>query len=182
MRKVFNRFRKRIPGNGPARRILVTAAAVVPVLACVAMVWFGASWYRAAHDDGLAMSNTRATVLRQAKQVAINLNTLNYRHVDRGMKLWRQSATGELDKEFSNAAEKYKKIISKSKITTEADVVEAAVESVNMNQHRAVVLIGMDVTVTPEKGESKLRKLRLAVTMQQTPDGWKASRVQPVRA
>lgn len=74
--------------DGPLR----TATGVLAAVALLAAGWFGLSWYRAAHDESLALRMTRDTVLQDGQQATVNLNTLDYRRVQDGLTLWEQSA------------------------------------------------------------------------------------------
>src|SRR5687767_8678795 len=76
----------------PARRRLaitpVTALTALVALAAVAALFFGGRWALALTDDGLELAAQREAVLVDARQAAINLNTLDYRDVAAGLDLW----------------------------------------------------------------------------------------------
>lgn len=164
------------------RTVLVALAVVVPILAALAVGLAGFRWYSAAHDEALAQAQQRETVLRQAEQAAINLNTLDYRNVEQGLQLWQRSTTGALHDELSSNAKRYAQVIGQGKVKTQAEVRGSAVKRLNPASQTAVVLIGIDVTVIPDSGKPTAKRERLRLTMSNTPQGWKASRVQAIQA
>lgn len=168
--------------TGRGRRALLLLAVIVPVLAVLTAGLFGYRWYTAAHDESLDQAQERRVVLQQAEQAAINLNTLDYRNAEKGLKLWQESATGPLRTELSKNADQYAKVIGQRKVTTEAEVRGSAVKQLNVAGGSAVVLVGIDVTVNPDKGEQTVKRERLRLTMSRTPQGWKASRVEAIQA
>ncbi len=167
---------------GRGHRAVVLLAVLVPILAVLTAGLFGYRWYSAANDESLEQAQERQVVLRQAEQAAINLNTLDYRDAEAGLALWQESATGPLRTELSKNIDRYTKIIGQRKVTTEAEVRGSAVKQLKLGSGAAVVLVGIDVTVIPEKGESTVKRERLRLTMSRTPDGWKVSRVQAIQA
>ncbi|MQA13946.1 MAG: hypothetical protein GEV09_07140 [Pseudonocardiaceae bacterium] len=168
-----------VAGNGPLG-IAVVVVAVLAVLASGAAGWYGVSWYRAAHDESLELAMTRDTVLRQARQAAINLTTLDHRNVQAGLDSWEQVSTGPLLEEFRTNRGNYVKTIQQGKVKTESEVVDGAVAELDTRAGTARVLMGIDVTVTPAEGDPTVSRQRLEMVMQRTGDGWKVSAVAPV--
>ncbi len=164
-------------GLSPA---VVRAIALVSVLAVAAAVWFGISWFRAANDDSLALANARDVVLLDAQQAAINLNTLDYQRVEEGLDLWEQSSTGEVKAALQSSRSQYVQVIKEAKRKTVAKAVDAAVVELDQRAGTARVLVGIDVTVTPDKGDSTLTRMRLQLAMSRTDQGWKVASIGPV--
>jgi len=165
--------------GGPLR----AATMVVAVLALVAWVtagWFGVSWYRVAHDESITVAMVRDTVLQDAQQAAINVNTLDYRQVQGGFELWEQSATGTALEEFRKNRDAYVRTVTESKTTSTARVGDAAVAELNERAGTARVLVGVDVTYTPEQQEASCVRQRLQLQMKRTPDGWKVDQLAPI--
>jgi Mce-associated membrane protein len=157
--------------------------AVVVVLATAAAGWFGMSWYRAAHDESLAAGVARDTVLQDAQQATINLNTLDYRRVQDGLALWEQSATGSLlDEVLANRAT-YARVITDSKTTTTARTLDGAVAELDERAGTARVLVGVDVTAQREQGEPSCVRRRIQLEMRRTAGPvsvWKVDKLAPV--
>ena len=165
---------------GPGRPVLVLA--VLTMLAVLAALFFGVRLGLALTDDNLALAQARDAVLIDARQAAINLNTLDSADVQAGLDLWAQSSTGSVLEEFQRNRETYAKFVAEAKRSTEASVVDAAVAELDLRAGLARVLVGVDVIVRPEGQEPVLSRQRLQLEMTRMPDGvWKVSRIAPVR-
>ena len=160
------------------RRILTWLVA----LAAVAAVVFGTLWVLALNSDALALARDRDAVLVDARQAAINLNTLNYQDVDAGLNLWEQSSTGSVLDEFRKNRDAYAKAVTDSQRSTVATVPDAAVAELDQRAGVARVLVGVDVTVTPEGQPPVVTRQRLQLEMTRTDTGWKVSKLNPVRS
>jgi Mce-associated membrane protein len=161
-----------------ARRVLQ----LVIALAAAAALVSGVLWLLAANSDALALSRDRDAALVDARQAAINLNTLDYRRVDAGLALWEQSSTGDVLAEFQKNKAEYAKAVTEAKRSTVATVPDAAVAELDDRAGIARVLVAVDVTVTPEGQAPVVSRQRLQLQMARTPDGWKVSNLSPVRA
>lgn len=165
--------------GGVSTRVRVLA--LLTALAAIAALFFGVRWALAATDDGFELAQARDAVLVDARQAAINLNTLDHRDVQAGLDLWEQTSTGSVLEEFRANREQYAQFVAESKRTTEATVTDAAVAELDLRAGVARVLVGVDVQVTPEGQEPVLTRQRLQLEMTRTPEGWKASSLAPVR-
>lgn len=154
--------------------------AVPAALAVVVAGWSGVSWYRAAHDESLAAAIARDTVLQDAQQAAINLNTLDYRRVQDGLARWEQSATGSLLDEVQANRATYARVITDSRTTTTARTLDGAVTELDERAGTARVLVGVDVTAQPERGEASCVRRRLQLEMRRAQTVWKVDRLAPV--
>ena len=166
-------------GGGPWH-VVARAVAALAVVACLLAGWFGLAWYRVAHDGSVALGMVRDAVLQDAEQAAINLNTLNHRLVQDGLELWEQSATGTALEEFRENRDVYVRTVTESKTSSTARVRDGAVAELNDQAGTARVLVGVDVTYTPEQGEPSCVRQRLQLHMKRTPDGWKVDQLAPV--
>lgn len=169
----------RIWRGGPLWVATVVVAALA-VVACVIAGWFGLSWFQAAHDESIALGVVRDTALQDAQQAAINVNTLDHRQVQGGFELWEQSATGAALEEFRTNREAYVRTVTESKTISTARVRDAAVADLDDRSGTARVLVGVDVTYTPEQREASCVRQRLLLDMKRTPDGWKVEKIAPV--
>lgn len=176
--KLARRGAVRIPTE--PLRMAIAVAAVLAVLATGTAGWFGISWFRAAHDESLDLAATRDLVLREAQQIAVNLNTLDYENVQPGLDRWISSSTGQLEKEFRSNRRSYADAITQARTKTEARVLDAAVAELDPRAGTARVLLIVDVTATKDKGEPVVNRQRLQMDMSRTEQGWKASGITPV--
>jgi Mce-associated membrane protein len=152
----------------------------VVLAACLVAGWFGLSWYRVAHDESIMLGLVRDTVLLDAQQAAINVNTLDYRQVQGGFELWERAATGTALEEFRRNRDSYVRTVTESRTTSTARVRDAAVAELNDREGTARVLVGVDVTYTPEQHEASCVRQRLQLQMRNTPDGWKVDQLAPI--
>lgn len=176
--KLARRVAVRVPTE--PLRMAIAVAAVLAVLATGTAGWFGISWYRAAHSESLDLAATRDVVLREAQQIAVNLNTLDYENVQPGLDRWISSSTGQLGNEFRSNRESYADAITQARTKTQARVLDAAVAELNPTAGTARVLLIVDVTASKDEGEPVVNRQRLQMEMSRTEQGWKASGIQPV--
>ncbi|WP_433276028.1 hypothetical protein ACQPZA_33090 [Pseudonocardia xinjiangensis] len=168
----------------PAPRLVTPARALALLVAVAALAaaFFGVRWALALGDDGLELARERDVVLIDAQQAAINLNSLDFTHVDAGLDLWEQTSTGPLLDEFRANRAEYNKVVTDSKRVTTATVADAAVAELDVRAGTARVLVGVDVKVVPQGQDPVVTRQRLQLEMTRTDAGWKASRLAPVRA
>jgi Mce-associated membrane protein len=159
----------------------VRAVAALVALAALAALFFGGRWVADLNDEGLALAAQREAVLVDAKQAAINLNTLDYQNVAPGLDLWEQTSTGTLLDEFRANRAEYEQVVTQAKRVTVATVPDAAVAELDVRAGTARVLVAVDVEVRPEGQAPVVTRQRLELEMTRTDQGWKASRVAPVR-
>lgn len=169
------------PGSGTAPdgrlvRILPPAAVVSALLALA----LGAMWLFALNSDAVQVSQARDEALRDARQAVINLNTLDHRDAQRGLDLWIQSSTGSVRDEFVQNRDAYAQLVTEQKRGTTAQVTDAAVSEVDPRAGTARVLVGVDVTVTPEGREPTVTRQRIEVGMMRGDDGWKVDALEPL--
>lgn len=166
--------------RGGPLRVATIVVVVLALVACVIAGWFGLSWYRVAHDESITVGMIRDAVLQDAQQAAINVNTLDYRQVQGGFELWEKSATGTALDEFRKNRDAYVRTVTESKTISTARVQDGAVAELNDRAGTARVLIGVDVTYTPEQQEASCVRQRLQLQMKRTPSGWKVDQLAPV--
>lgn len=167
------------PGTAPSgrlARILPVAAVVAALLALVT----GALWLIALNSDSTQVAQARDEALRDARQAVINLNTLDHKDAQRGLDLWIQSSTGSVRDEFVKNRDAYAQLVTEQKRTTTAAVTDAAVSEVDPRAGTARVLVGVDVTVTPEGRQPTVTRQRIEVGMVRADDGWKVDALEPL--
>ncbi|WP_181780563.1 hypothetical protein [Pseudonocardia pini] len=168
------------PSPAPPRRgrALQVAAAVALVAALV----FGVLWLTTLTSSARSSAEVRDDVLVAARQAAISLNTLDHQDVDGGLDRWEQASTGAVLEEFRDNRAQYAEFVGQARRTTTATVSDAAVGELNEQAGIARVLVGVDVQVTPEGRPPLTTRQRLQLEMTHTDEGWKVSRLAPVRA
>ncbi len=166
------------PG-GPLRLAILVAAALT-LVAFIATGWFGVVWYRAAHDSSLPTAMDRDAVVRDAQRATLTLNTLDYRHVQDGLTLWEQFATGSLLTQLRANRDSYARAITDSSTVSTANVLDVAVASLDERAGSAQALVGVDVTSQIDKGDPGCVHRRARLDMVRAADGWKVAELTPV--
>ncbi|RAY11071.1 hypothetical protein DPM19_32490 [Actinomadura craniellae] len=152
--------------------LLVTATVLV-IVAALWAAWAGWSWYSAAHDDSLRYSQLRDEVLRSGGQAVQNLNTLDYRDLDRGLRLWQDSSTSELYEQIVQGREKFEEDVTKAKTITTARILEGAVTELDDHAGKASVIMAVQITVTLPGEAPATKQTRLMGELTRTASGWK---------
>jgi Mce-associated membrane protein len=152
--------------------LLVTAAALL-VAAVAFAAWSGSSWLSAPRASGDAQIRDQA--LRAGEQAVLNFNTLDYRTVGKGVKLWEQSSTGSLHDEVVAGQAAFEQQIVQAKTVTTAKILDGALTGLNAQAGRASVIVALQITVTPATGSAATKQSRLAGQLIRTPSGWKLS-------
>jgi Mce-associated membrane protein len=152
--------------------LLVTAAVLLVVVVAFA-AWAGSSWLSAPRASGDAQIRDQA--LRAGEQAVLNFNTLDYRTVGQGVKLWEQSSTGSLHDEVVAGQAAFEQQIVQAKTVTTAKILDGALTGLNAQAGRASVIVALQITVTPATGSAATKQSRLAGQLIRTPSGWKLS-------
>jgi Mce-associated membrane protein len=169
--------------DGAARADRITWAtrvtAVVAVAGLVAVVVFGWMWWNASHGSAARTAADREEVLAAARQIAVNLETLDYNTVDKGLDTWEASTTGPLLDEFKKNRQQYANQIRSVQTTTTARLVDAALSDLDLPAGKAKAVASVDVSTTKMvNGAPSLpvtKQVRMQLDLLRTPDaGWKA--------
>ncbi|HKN53655.1 MAG TPA: hypothetical protein VJX66_14220 [Amycolatopsis sp.] len=148
------------------------------VLAVLAAGWTGWSWWRAAHDDGLARGRERDAVLAAAGPELVTLNTIDYRSAGADVDRWIAAAAGQYGHDLSGDRQLQIDRAVGTKTVSSASLVRAAVTEVDPGAGTARVLAVLDVRVSTGGGAVSPKLNRLTVDFVRGPDGWKVGGVQ----
>lgn len=163
----------------PRRRLskdpLIRIASFVTLIAAGAAAWFGWSYHAASGDDSLAYAAERDRVLAVAGQEIVNLNTLDYRQVDAGLKVWQDSATAQLYDQIVQGGERLKSEVQKAKTTSTAKILESGLTELDTRAGKAAVIAAVRITITGADGKPVDNTRRFAGQLTRTSDGWKLS-------
>lgn len=160
-------------------------AVLVAVLGLIGSVAFGVLWWRTEHGPGVQVAAARDSALASARQIAVNLQTLDYRTVGKGLDNWEASATGPLLAEFQQNYHWYAAQITSVQTTTTARLVDAALCNLDATGGKAIAIAAVDVSTTKMvNGAPSLpiaRQVRIRLNLVRTPDaGWKAAAAGPI--
>lgn len=154
---------------------LRTTALTLLVVAALCAAWFGWSWYGAAHDDALDYSRTREEVLRAGEQAVQNMNTLDHRDLAKGLKVWQDSSTGELNRQITAGRAQFEQQVRQARTTTTARVLESALTELDVRSGKAAIMVALQITVTPADGKPTTKQSRMLGQLTRTDTGWKLS-------
>ena len=152
---------------------LLVTAGVLLVAAVVFAAWSGWSWLSAPRVS--ADAQVRDQALRAGEQAVLNFNTLDYRTVGQGVKLWELSSTGSLHNEIVAGQAAFEQQVVDAKTITTARILDGALTGLNVRSGTASVIVALQVTVTPASGPAATKQSRLAGQLSRTPAGWKLS-------
>ncbi|TMR30583.1 hypothetical protein ETD96_33450 [Actinomadura geliboluensis] len=150
-------------------------ASLVTLIAAGAAAWFGWSYHAASGDDSMAYAAERDRVLAVAGQEIVNLNTLDYRQVDTGLKVWQDSATAQLYDQIVQGRERLKTEVQKAKTTSTAKILESGLTELDTRAGKAAVIAAVRITITGADGKPVDNTRRFAGQLTRTSDGWKLS-------
>jgi len=161
---------------GWRRSPLVVTASLLLAVAVVFAAWAGLSWLTAPRASGVARARDEA--LREGEQAVLNFNTLSYRTVGQGLRLWEQSSTGALHSEVASGQSTFEQEIKQAKSVTTAKILDAALTAVNVRAGTASIIVAMQITVTPVHGAAATKQSRQVGVLTRTPSGWKLSSLE----
>src|SRR5258708_11068169 len=113
--------------------LLVTAGALV-VAAVAFAAGSGWSWLSAPRASGDA--EVRDQALQAGEQAVLNFNTLDYRTVGQGVKLWEQSSTGTLHNEVVAGQTAFEQQIVQAKTVPTAKILDGRPPCLNCQAGR----------------------------------------------
>jgi Mce-associated membrane protein len=163
-----------------ARRIdPVLGTALVLALAALLFAAF-AGWSWASAPRVPSATGARDQALQAGEQAVLNFNTLDYRHVSAGLRLWETSSTGALHAQLVSGAGSFARQIAAAKTVTTARILDGALTSLNVGQGTADLIVAIEITVTPAKGSADVKQSRLEGVLTRTRSGWKLSSLSQV--
>ncbi|MCP9953737.1 hypothetical protein [Actinomadura madurae] len=163
------------PSRGLFADPLVRVALAVTVIAAGVCAWFGYSYRTASGDGSLAYAAERDKVLAAADQAIVNLNTLDYRDVDAGLKVWRDSSTAQLYDEIVQGGARLKSDIQKAKTTSTAKIRESALTELDIRAGKAAVIAAVSISISGADGKPVNNLRRFTGQLTRTSAGWKLS-------
>lgn len=161
--------------RGLSKDPLIRIASLLTLIAAGAAAWFGWSYHTASGDDSIAYAAERDRVLAVAGQEIVNLNTLDYRQVDAGLKVWQDSATAQLYDQIVQGRERLKTEVRKAKTTSTAKILESGLTELDTRAGKAAVIAAVRITITGADGKPVDNTRRFAGQLTRTSDGWKLS-------
>lgn len=156
-------------GDKPRRSkkaILASAAAVILVLGMVSVAVLSVFAVQSTEER----DTNRAEYVQTARQTVINLTTISADSAKEDIQRVLTMASGEFKTEFDGRIDPFTEIVKQAKVTSNGEVIEAAIE--NEDEKSARVLIAAKQTLTNAgQEEPQDRFYRFRVTVSRGDDG-----------
>ncbi|AFT98561.1 hypothetical protein [Nocardia brasiliensis] len=154
-------------------RILAFAAAAVLVLALV--VGAGLSVVKARSID--ARDERRTEFVQTARQAALNLTTIRADSAKQDIDRILAVASGQFKSEFDGRVDPFLNVVQQAKIVSNGEVVEAALESDDVDSAQVLVAVKQTLTNAGQEGP-QTRLYRFRITVSRGDAGLTASKVE----
>lgn len=160
-----------VPDPPPAQ--VVRSALVAALTAAVALAglvgWLGFRTYRAERNEA-----QRDLFVRTAQDVAVNLSTVDFEHVDADAQRIMDLAVGAFADSFAQHKQTYIINAKQAKTRSLGTVTDAGLESQNGDQGSVLVAVTVK---SAEAGERAAQYFRMRIAVQKVGDGAKVSDV-----
>jgi Mce-associated membrane protein len=129
--------------------------------------------------DERSRSGTELDILQAARQHVVNINTIDYRHVDRDTQRILAGGTGAFAEQYAAGMKQLKDAITKHKSVSTCKVLEAGLVSANDDAARVLVVADSQVTNVSSK-EPIPRHYRLQLDMIREGGRWLTPNIELV--
>jgi Mce-associated membrane protein len=169
---------KRVPSQADSGRWwseprLALAVGVFAVLALGTIgCWLG--WQRLHLQQAAAQ---RTAFVQAARQGALNVTTIDWRHSDADVQRILDSATGAFYDDFSKRSAPFIDVVKQTQSTSKGTVVSAAIQTEAGDTARVLVAVKVDVSNTGAEQQPP-RSWRMQLTVQKVGDDVKVSDVE----
>nr|WP_042186229.1 hypothetical protein [Kibdelosporangium sp. MJ126-NF4]CEL17153.1 hypothetical protein [Kibdelosporangium sp. MJ126-NF4]CTQ91618.1 hypothetical protein [Kibdelosporangium sp. MJ126-NF4] len=154
--------------------------AVVAVLAVAAAGFTGWRWWHSANSADADLAAQRDNVLAVGERQVVELNTVDYQRLDADFDRWREAATGPLLDRLQRNREADRQTALTSKTVASAQVVSAAVTSINTYNGTANVIAAVAVSVSQNGAQPVASVSRWDLDLIRTATGWKVASLEVV--
>lgn len=158
------------PSSGAPRRALIFGLVVVVALATL-LGWFG---FRA--HQGQQTQAARTAFLQVARQGALNLTTIDWRHADADVRRILDGATGEFYNDFGKRSQPFIEVLQQAKASTVGTITEAGLESLTGDTAQVLVAVSVQTSNAGE-ADPVPRVWRMRITVQRVGNQVKVSNV-----
>lgn len=131
---------KPTPSDSAPRRAIVFGSVMVLSLAAL-LGWFGFRTHQAQQTQAV-----RSAFLQVARQGALNLTTIDWRHADADVRRILDSATGDFYNDFAKRSQPFVEVLQQAKATTVGTVTEAGLESLTGDTAQALVAVSVQTS------------------------------------
>ncbi len=155
--------------SAPLRAI--TVSSVVVVCLATLLCWYGFRVHQAQQTQA-----ARFAFLQVARQSAVNLTTIDWRHADADMRRILDSATGEFHDDFARRSRPFVEVLQQAEAATKGTITAAALESQTGDTAQALVAVSVQ-TSNGGEADAVPRVWRMRITVARVGDQIKVSKV-----
>lgn len=167
------------PAGRTWSRLAVRSAFLLCALSIAALVVggiYGGKWLNDAQRD-----NDRVAALAAARQVAVNMATINFATGRQDIQRILDSGTGDFANQFKANVDSYLDVVGQAQVVSTGSVVESGVSSLDGDNAKVTVALTSKVK-NKDNPAGEDRWYRMSVELQRQTDGrWLASRVEFVQ-
>ncbi|WP_307796999.1 hypothetical protein [Actinomadura barringtoniae] len=161
------------PRTGAATVTALVLGVLVIGLA-VAVVWLGVVFYQKKDD-----ADQRAKAMQAAKQMGVNLMTVDYNSAQKDLDRILSGATGDLKNQLGTQAKIFVDSVTKAQTKSTVDQVDAAVVSIDGDSAEVMVSLNGMVSNPKVPGGVK-RPYRYLMDLTRSGDRWLVSKLEMV--
>ncbi|MET0237019.1 MAG: hypothetical protein ABW224_20385 [Kibdelosporangium sp.] len=154
--------------------------AVLAVLAVAAAGFTGWRWWTSSNSAAADLAAQRDNVLAVGQRQVVELNTVDFQTLDADFDRWRDAATGPLLERLIRNRESDRKTALTARTVARAQVVTAAVTTLNTYNGTANVIAAVEITLSQNGTRQPPKVSRMDVDLARTGDGWKVNALEVV--
>jgi Mce-associated membrane protein len=160
------------PGRrGPGTIVVVTLALLLVLVLAGVGYLLVQSRYSSAHADD------RADAVQAARQLVMNLMTLDHTNPQASLDRVLAASSGEFREQFGSQVAAIQNVLKEAQVSSSGDVTEAGLAT--LDGDRATVLVAASALVkNTETPDGEPRQYRMSVTLQRDSDAWSVSNVE----
>ncbi|BBX96639.1 mammalian cell entry protein [Mycobacterium lacus] len=155
--------------SAPRRAMLFGVASAVAL--AMLLGWLGFRIHQSQQEQA-----QRSQFLQVARQGALNLTTIDWRHADADVRRILDSATGEFYNDFVRRSQPFIEVLQQAQATTVGTITEAGLQAQTADTAQALVAVSVQTTNAGE-ADPVPRVWRMRITVQKVGDRAKISDV-----
>ncbi|MDR7302451.1 hypothetical protein [Haloactinomyces albus] len=137
-------------------RVALLVAALLLAASTGTAGFFGVSWAVAATDESIDLAVERDQALRDGRQAIINVNTFDYRNVEKSLNRWERSSTGPFHETVVKIRKNKMEQLKKGKAQRSSRILDAALTELNARAGKARMIAVVEMTTKrPRSGSSQ---------------------------
>ncbi|WSZ86838.1 hypothetical protein OG584_04010 [Streptomyces sp. NBC_00859] len=140
----------------------------------------GTVYWRAHDDSSLSYAASRDATLAAGRERVAELNTLDVRNTDSGLRRWLDASSGALHDKLASTRATDRTTLTKAGTSARGTVTDAALTALDDRAGTAALIATVKVAITPRGGTATTDRKRFTATLARTADGWKVTALSAV--